>query len=145
MPLAQYYAVGVDMEYPYNIYGGLQDNGSWRGPSTKRGGGPIYFEDWERVGGGDGMYNVVDWSNNRYLYNESQFGPLQRLDLLTGERKSIRYSRPEGEEPLRWNWKAGAAPSSGWPWTGNSLRFCPSKTRSAKMRPRPSRNSTGRG
>ena len=106
MPLAQYYAVGVDMEYPYNIYGGLQDNGSWRGPSTKRDGGPIYFEDWESVGGGDGMYNVVDWSNNRYVYNESQFGPLSRLDLLTGERKSIRYSRAEDEEQLRWNWNA---------------------------------------
>lgn len=106
MPLAQYYAIGVDMAYPYRVYGGLQDNGSWSGPSTKRGGGPIYFEDWERVGGGDGMYNVVDWATNRYLYNESQFGPLSRLDLLTNERKSIRYSRPEGEEQLRWNWNA---------------------------------------
>ncbi|MFQ5743610.1 MAG: hypothetical protein ACE5HV_08475 [Acidobacteriota bacterium] len=103
LPLAQFYAIGVDMDHPYNVYGGLQDNGSWRGPSSKRGGGPIYFEDWVRVGGGDGMYNVVDPSNNRYVYNESQFGPLSRLDQLTGERSSVRYT---GTPDLRWNWNA---------------------------------------
>ena len=65
LPLAQFYAIGVDMAYPYNVYGGLQDNGSHKGPSTKRDGSPIRFEDWERVGGGDGMYNVVDPTNNR--------------------------------------------------------------------------------
>ena len=107
LPLAQFYAVGIDMAYPYNVYGGLQDNGSHRGPSTKRGGGPIMFEDWERVGRGDGMYNEVDWSNNRYLYNEMQFGPIERLDLLTNERRSVRYSRPhQGDGQLRWNWNA---------------------------------------
>ncbi len=106
LPLAQFYAVGIDMVYPYNVYGGLQDNGSHRGPSTKRGGGPIVFEDWERVGRGDGMYNEIDWSNNRYLYNEFQFGRIVRLDLLTNESRSIRYSRPQGEEQLRWNWNA---------------------------------------
>jgi photosystem II stability/assembly factor-like uncharacterized protein len=105
-PLAQFYAIGIDNAYPYNVYGGLQDNGSKRGPSRMRSGGPVPYEAWERVGGGDGMFNVVDWSNNRYLYNESQFGPLRRLDLLTNESRSIRYSRPEGEEELRWNWNA---------------------------------------
>ncbi|MCH8287395.1 hypothetical protein IIB79_12880, partial [candidate division KSB1 bacterium] len=105
LPLAQFYAIGVDMAYPYNVYGGLQDNGSHKGPSTKRDGSPIRFEDWERVGGGDGMYNVVDPSNNRYLYNESQFGPLRRLDMQTGESKSIRY--PEYQQRnLRFNWNA---------------------------------------
>ena len=105
-PLAQFYAIGIDMAYPYNVYGGLQDNGSKRGPSRTRSGGPIPYEAWERVGGGDGMYNEVDWSNNRYLYNESQFGPLSRLDMLTNERRNIRYSRPQDEEQLRWNWNA---------------------------------------
>jgi len=106
LPLAQFYAIGLDNGYPYHVQGGLQDNGSWRGPHTKPGQGPIWFEDWQRVGGGDGMYNVVDWDTNRYLYNESQFGPISRLDLETGERRSIRYERPEGEEDLRWNWNA---------------------------------------
>ena len=104
MPLAQFYAVGVDMSFPYRVAGGLQDNGSHMGPSTKRGGGPILLEDWQNVGGGDGMYNVFDWKTNRYIYNESQFGPLQRMDLKTGERKSIAYSRQKRE--LRWNWNS---------------------------------------
>ena len=104
LPLAQFYAAGVDMSYPYRVAGGLQDNGSHMGPSTKRGGGPILLEDWQNVGGGDGMYNVFDWKTNRYIYNESQFGPLQRVDLKTGERKSIAYSRQKRE--LRWNWNS---------------------------------------
>ena len=104
-PLAQYYAISVDMEQPYNVYGGLQDNGSWRGPSSNRNGAPINFEDWAMVGGGDGMYNVPDWRDSRWLYNESQFGPLTRVDQLTGERKGIRYNGP-GASDLRWNWNA---------------------------------------
>ncbi len=103
LPLAQFYAVDVDLAYPYNVYGGLQDNGSVRGPSSMKDGSSIPFEAWQRVGGGDGMYNVVDRSNNRYLYNESQFGPIQRLDLETGESKSIRYSDARN---MRWNWNS---------------------------------------
>ena len=103
IPLAQFYAVDVDMDYPYNVYGGLQDNGSVRGPSSKRGGSSIGLEDWNRTGGGDGMYNVVDRTNNRFLYNESQFGPLSRLDMETGESKGIRYT---GDRDMRWNWNA---------------------------------------
>ena len=76
LSLAQFYAVGYDFSYPYRVAGGLQDNGSKMGPSTSRDGRSINFEDWERVGGGDGMYNEFDWKTNRYLYNESQFGPL---------------------------------------------------------------------
>ncbi len=104
LPLAQFYTVGVDMSYPYNVAGGTQDNGSLMGPSTKRGGGPIRLEDWKRVGGGDGMYNVFDQKTNRYLYNESQFGVIQRVDLETGEMKYIGYGRTKPE--LRWNWNS---------------------------------------
>lgn len=100
--LAQLYSVGFDYSYPYRVATGLQDNGSAMGPSTKRGGGPILFEDWETVGGGDGMYNEFDWKTNRYLYNESQFGPISRLDLVTGERKSIRHR----DAKMRWNWNS---------------------------------------
>jgi photosystem II stability/assembly factor-like uncharacterized protein len=102
LPLAQFYAIGVDMEFPYNVYGGTQDNGSHKGPSSKPNGQAITFEDWERVGGGDGMYNVADPNNPHILYNESQFGPIRRLDQNTGEARSIRY-RAEG---LRFNWNA---------------------------------------
>jgi photosystem II stability/assembly factor-like uncharacterized protein len=104
LPLAQFYAVGFDMSHPYNVAGGLQDNGSAMGPSTKRGGGPIRLEDWQQVGRGDGMYNVFDQNTNRFLYNESQFGPLQRVDLLTGEQKRIAYQNVNRD--LRWNWCA---------------------------------------
>lgn len=104
LPLAQFYAVGVDMSYPYNVAGGLQDNGSAMGPSTKRGGSPIRLEDWQQVGGGDGMDNVFDQKTNRFLYNESQFGALTRIDLVTGERKRIAYQ--EKRKDLRWNWCA---------------------------------------
>lgn len=102
LPLAQFYAVGVDNSYPYRVAGGTQDNGSHLGPSTLAGGKPIRLEHWSTVGGGDGMYNVFDWKTSRYLYNESQFGAIQRIDLQTGDRKGIRYQR----EDLRWNWCA---------------------------------------
>ena len=105
-PLAQFYAIGIDMEQPYNVYGGMQDNGSSRGPSTMKGGGPIPFEAWYRVGGGDGFYNVVDPTDSRWLYNESQFGAIQRMDQRTGQGRSIRYTRPQGQPALRWNWSS---------------------------------------
>jgi photosystem II stability/assembly factor-like uncharacterized protein len=101
LPLAQFYAVGLDNQVPYNVYGGLQDNGSVRGPSSKRGGRPIVFEDWQNVGGGDGMFNVVDVTD-RYLYNESQFGSISRTDLYTGESKGIGNR----DQSLRYNWNA---------------------------------------
>lgn len=99
--LAQLYSIGADNDYPYNVYGGLQDNGSVKGPSTSRRGN-IEFEEWTRVGGGDGMYNVPDPNNPDILYNESQFGPIRRLDQATGVARSIRH-RAEG---LRFNWSA---------------------------------------
>ena len=101
--MAQLYAIGVDMEFPYNVYGGMQDFGSWKGPSTKKGRFPIRFEDWEHVQGGDGFYCQVDPTNSRWLYCESQFGGLARNDQKTGERKRIRY---KGNPNLRFNWSA---------------------------------------
>ncbi|NNL30352.1 MAG: hypothetical protein HKO77_04985, partial [Gemmatimonadetes bacterium] len=100
--LAQFYAVGVDQSYPYRVAGGLQDNGSHMTYHTNPDGGPVRFEAWERVGGGDGMYNEFDWCENRYLYNESQFGPIRRTDLWTGEVRGIRYE----DDEMRWNWNA---------------------------------------
>jgi hypothetical protein len=112
LPLAQFYSIGYDMQVPYNVYGGLQDNGSVRGPSTMRGGRAIPFEAWQSVGGGDGMHNVVD-PTNRYLYNESQFGSLQRTDLYTGEVKSFRP-----DNTLRYQWNAPILIS---PHDGNTI------------------------
>jgi photosystem II stability/assembly factor-like uncharacterized protein len=103
LPMAQLYAIGVDMDFPYNVYGGMQDFGSWKGPSTKKGRFPIRFEDWEHVQGGDGFYNQVDPTNSRWLYSESQFGGLGRIDQKTGERKYIQF---EEESGIRFNWNA---------------------------------------
>ncbi len=101
--MAQLYAIDVDMDYPYNVYGGMQDFGSWKGPSTKKGRFPIRFEDWEHILGGDGFYNQVDSKNSRWLYTESQFGGLSRNDQKTGQRKGIRY---RGNRDIRFNWNA---------------------------------------
>jgi photosystem II stability/assembly factor-like uncharacterized protein len=117
LPTAQFYAVDYDMSYPYRVAGGLQDNGSVLGPSTRKGGAPIRLEDWSTVGGGDGMYNVFDRKTNRYLYNESQFGPISRLDLVTGETKGIRYVK----QGLRWNWNAPILVSA---FNGDTIYHC---------------------
>lgn len=99
--LAQCYTVSVDMAQPYNVYVGLQDNGSLRGPSTRRDGRPLVFEDWQNLGGGDGMFNVVD-ATGRTLYTESQMGAISRLDMLTGESKFVQAR----DKDLRFNWRA---------------------------------------
>ncbi|MDD8024986.1 MAG: hypothetical protein PHI34_00625 [Acidobacteriota bacterium] len=105
MAVGQFYAVDYDMSYPYRVAGGMQDNGSMIGPSSNKNGAAIDYEDWITVGGGDGMYNVFDRKTNRYLYTESQFGPLARLDLKTGESKDIAY---RGGAMKRFNWNAPA-------------------------------------
>lgn len=102
LSMAQLYAIGVDMDYPYNVYGGMQDFGSWKGPSTKKGRFPIRFEDWEHMQGGDGFYNQVDPRDSRWLYSESQFGGLSRIDQKTGRRYRIGWENQD----LRFNWNA---------------------------------------
>jgi photosystem II stability/assembly factor-like uncharacterized protein len=110
LPLAQYYAVGVDMDEPYNIYGGLQDNGSVKIPSNGPG-GMITRDDWTAVGGGDGMFNVVDPADSRWLYNASQNGAIQRFDQKLGLATSIRPRPAAGKPPYRFHWTAPIAVS----------------------------------
>lgn len=104
LPLGQFYEIGVDLKKPYNVYGGLQDNGSWGGPSRTLYTVGITNEDWFRVGGGDGFYVQVDPSDPTILYVESQNGNVSRLELKTGERRSIRPEPKEGEKPYRFDW-----------------------------------------
>ncbi len=105
LPLAQYYAVGVDMDDPYNIYGGLQDNGSVKIPSNGPS-GMITRDDWTSVGGGDGMFNVVDPEDSRWLFNASQNGAIQRVDQKLGTSRSIRPRPAPGQPAYRFNWTA---------------------------------------
>jgi len=103
LPLGEVYALGVDMDDPYRIYAGLQDHESWRGPSNGWS-GAISIEDWITVGAGDGMYNVVDPTDSRWLWNTSQFGDHYRVDQQRGERTRIVPTRPTGEPRLRFTW-----------------------------------------
>ncbi len=105
LPLAQYYTVGVDMDEPYNIYGGLQDNGSVKIPSNGPR-GSITRDDWTMVGGGDGMYNVVDPEDSRWLINASQLGAIQRVDQHNGTSRSIRPPARRSGAPYRFHWTA---------------------------------------
>ncbi len=101
--VGEVYAVGVDMDDPYNVYAGLQDHDSWKGPSNSKG-GMITLEDWTTVGTGDGMYNQVDPTNSRWVYNSFQTGGQRRFDQLTGQATVIQPARPAGAPPLRYNW-----------------------------------------
>ena len=107
-PVGQFYYIQVDMAEPYNVYGGLQDNGTWMGPSTYQqspawtAGGDYPYD---RLGGGDGMQVQVDTRTNKTVYYGSQFGFYSRVDLDTGERMSIRPRHELGEKPLRFNWQ----------------------------------------
>ena len=89
MALGQFYAISADMRKPYYVCGGLQDNGSWCGPSGVRSTTGILNSDWFRVGGGDGFYTANDASDWRVLYSESQDGNTNRIEL-PGRTVSIR-------------------------------------------------------
>jgi len=106
--VGQFYAVAVDNAEPYNVYGGLQDNGVWYGPSTYEAGARWYASGdypYDGIAGGDGMQVEVDTRTNTTVYTGSQFGFYGRYDTHTGDRTSIRPRHDLGERPLRFNWQ----------------------------------------
>ena len=105
LPLAQYYHVNVDLQKPYNIYGGMQDNGSWKGPAYVWRQGGIRNSYWEELYFGDGFDVVPDRNNERYGYAMSQGGGLARYDLRTGHTERVKPSGPDSVD-LRFNWNA---------------------------------------
>ena len=109
IPVGQWYHINVDNEVPYNIYGGLQDNGSWVGPAYvwKRDG--IRNTYWQELMFGDGFDVVPDPNNSRYGYAMSQGGNVARYDKLTGHKRTIRPTHPDKEVFLRFNWNAAIA------------------------------------
>jgi photosystem II stability/assembly factor-like uncharacterized protein len=112
IPLGQFYEVSMDNQKPYWVYGGLQDNGSWSGPSGTLNQEGITNDDWFRTGGGDGFYSVVDPTDPSIIYVESQNGSVSRLELKTGERKSIRPEARPGEKRYRFDWNSPIVISS---------------------------------
>ncbi len=106
LPLSQPYHVSVSNTSPFFVCTGLQDNGSWCGPSaTYTTNGPLN-DDWYRVGGGDGFNNVIDTTDNTTLYSSSQYLGLTRVNLRTLESVTIRPAPQEGEGPKLGNWGA---------------------------------------
>ncbi len=107
LPVGQFYHVATDNEFPYNVYGGLQDNGSWRGPSTSLKSDGIYNAQWEAVLFGDGFATVPDPENSEFGYAMSQGGALAYFNYKTGVRKNIRPT--ETDVKHRYNWNTGIA------------------------------------
>jgi photosystem II stability/assembly factor-like uncharacterized protein len=108
-PVGQFYTVNVDMEMPYNVYGGLQDNGVWYGSSTYREGTGWQGEGeypYKRIMGGDGMQVVIDTRDNNTVYTGYQFGYYFRINKKTGETKPLNIRHKLGERPLRFNWQS---------------------------------------
>lgn len=115
IPVGQFYHVNVDNDIPYNIYGGLQDNGSWKGPAYTWMTGGIRNQYWEVVLFGDGFDVVPDPMNSRYGWAMSQGGNLARYDALTGSSEFIKPTHPDANVRLRFNWNAAISYSR----TGN--------------------------
>lgn len=109
LPLAQFYHIAVDNEHPYNVYGGLQDNGSWRGPGEVWVPAGIRNLHWLEVGFGDGFDTVPDPENAKAGYVMSQGGFLLRYDIEKGEQRMIRPAAERPDQDLRFNWDSGFA------------------------------------
>jgi photosystem II stability/assembly factor-like uncharacterized protein len=102
LPVGQFYHVAVDQKTPYRVYGGLQDNGSWAGPSSAPGG--VKNSDWLDLYGGDGFWVTPDASDPDIVYAESQGGDVNRIDMRNLKSISIRPQASAGDDKLRWNW-----------------------------------------
>ena len=107
--VGQFYNIAIDMAKPYNVYGGLQDNGTWFGSSATKENYDWYdsgHNPYTMIGGGDGMQVQVDWRDNKTVYSGSQFGFYSRQNLATKDRKAVRPMRDLGEPAVRYNWQS---------------------------------------
>jgi photosystem II stability/assembly factor-like uncharacterized protein len=104
LPVSQFYHVSVDMDQPYHVYGGLQDNSSWVGDSQYPGG--ITNDRWENMFGGDGFWMFVDTSDSDYIYAEAQGGEIGRVNRKTHEGRSLKPLPQYKEGKQRFNWNS---------------------------------------
>ncbi|MBL7817680.1 MAG: hypothetical protein JNL70_21920 [Saprospiraceae bacterium] len=109
IPVGQFYHVNVDNEIPYNLYGGLQDNGSWVGPSAVWRSGGIRNADWQELYFGDGFDVMPKKGDSRYVYAMSQGGNVAFIDRKTGYQNFIQPQHPDPSVTLRYNWNAAMA------------------------------------
>ncbi len=120
LPVAQFYHISVDNEFPYNVYGGMQDNGSWRGPAYVWRAQGIRNSYWQEIAFGDGFDVVPDPDDSRYGYAMSQQGFVRRYDWMTGNNYTVRPTAPDRETKLRFNWNAGIGQD---PFDNNTVYF----------------------
>ncbi|HJW96243.1 MAG TPA: hypothetical protein VJ901_21725 [Thermoanaerobaculia bacterium] len=117
IPLGEFYNVSYGMDKPYTLCGGLQDNGTWCGPSQtiwstandeddKKKAAGIWNADWKFVNDGDGFWSAIDPANPNIIYAESQGGYIARIDLTNGKRRDIKPRAKEGTTAFRYNWNA---------------------------------------
>jgi len=109
IPVGQFYHVETDNEWPYNVYGGLQDNGSWVGPSAVWKSGGIRNSDWQEVYFGDGFETMPRKDDPRYIFAQSQGGELSLIDRETGASNYLKPLHPDGSTYLRFNWNSALA------------------------------------
>ena len=109
IPVGQFYHINVDNEMPYNVMGGMQDNGSWHGPAYTWTSGSIRNWYWHNVGGGDGFDVMPDPDNEDWIYSMSQGGFLGRQNYKTGEEWFIKPPAKALTDTLRFNWNAAIA------------------------------------
>jgi len=109
LPIGQFYHINYDMEYPYNLYGGMQDNGSWVGPAYALRAQGIRNSYWQEIMFGDGFDVIPDPKNSRFGYGMSQQGYVGRYDRKIGKAKTIRPTHPNPDIKLRFNWNAAIA------------------------------------
>jgi len=106
LPVAQFYHINVDNEIPYNVYGGMQDNGSWKGPAYVWRSQGIRNSYWQEISFGDGFDVVPDRDDSRYGWSMSQQGYVSRYDWKTGNNYGVKPTHPDPEVKLRFNWNS---------------------------------------
>ena len=120
IPVAQFYHINVDNEFPYNVYGGMQDNGSWRGPAYVWKDQGIRNSYWQELSFGDGFDVVPDKDDSRYGWSMSQQGSVVRYDHITGNNYSVKPTHTAANVQLRFNWNAAIQMD---PFDNNTLYF----------------------
>ena len=120
LPVGQFYHINVDNDFPYNIYGGMQDNGSWVGPAYVLKSQGIRNSYWQEILFGDGFDVIPDPKNSRYGYGMSQGGSVSLYDRETGSSKFIKPTHPNPDIKLRFNWNAAIAMD---PFDGETIYF----------------------
>ena len=120
LPVAQFYHINVDNNIPYNVYGGMQDNGSWKGPAYLWRTQGIRNSYWQEISFGDGFDVVPDKEDSRFGWSMSQQGFVSYYDAQTGNNMSVKPTHPDADVKLRFNWNSAINID---PFNSNTIYF----------------------